>query len=74
LGHVISAKVVADPKKIKDMNDWPTPKDLTSLRGFLGLTGYIRFVKNYGKIAWPLTQLLKKKDNFQWGPETQQAF
>jgi len=72
LGHIISAKGVAtDPKKIKDVNDWPTSKDLTRLRGFLGLTGYYRrFMKNYGKIAWLLTQLQKKKDNFRWGPET----
>ena len=76
MGHIISVEgVAANPKKIEDMNDWPTPKDLTSLRGFLGLTGYYRrFVKNYGKNTWPLTQLSNKKNNFQWGLETQQVF
>jgi len=39
LGHIISAQgVVADPKKISDMVDWPTPKDLKALRVFLRLT------------------------------------
>jgi hypothetical protein len=63
-----------DPKKIEAMKDWSRPKNLKSLHGFLGLTGYYRkFVKNYGNIATPLTTLLKN-NSFTWTPAADQAF
>jgi hypothetical protein len=62
LGHIVSNDGFhVDPKKIESMQDWPRPKTLNSLHGFLGLTKYYRkFVRNYGKITTPLTSLLKK--------------
>lgn len=67
LGHVVTGRgVMEDLTKIDAMNQWPRPKTLKQIRGFLGITGYYRrFVAHYATIAAPLTELLKK-DTFHW--------
>jgi hypothetical protein len=41
LGHLVSHESVkVDPNKIKAMREWPIPKTLKKLRGFLGMIHY----------------------------------
>jgi hypothetical protein len=65
--------VRVDPKKIEAMQDWLRPMTLKILMGSLILTGYYKkFVHHYGKIANPLTDLLKK-NAFHWTLVVEQA-
>lgn len=67
LCHIISKTGVAtDPDKIATIVKWPSPKNVTELRSFLGLAGYYkRFIVGYGQVCRPLFDALKK-DSFSW--------
>jgi len=57
------------------VSDWPTPHCLRDVRVFYGLASYYRkFVKDFTKIAEPLSRMTKKNTPFTWTDETQQSF
>jgi transposase InsO family protein len=76
LGHVVSAGSIAtDPAKIIQVREWPTPRDVTEVRSFVGLCSYYRrFIQSFSQIAAPLHALTGKHAKFQWTQECDEAF
>ncbi|KAJ1159025.1 hypothetical protein NDU88_011695 [Pleurodeles waltl] len=78
LGHLVGGEQIAPLQvKIQTIIDWVPPTTQTRVRAFLGLRGYHRrFIKNYGSIAVPLTDLTSKKmpKKVSWTASCQKAF
>jgi hypothetical protein len=76
LGHVINSDgIKMEPSKVDAVVKWPQPKNIHDIRAFLGLAGYYRrFVKDFSKLASPLTNLLHKDIPFKWTKKQEAAF
>ena len=76
LGHIIrDQKILPDERNVAAVSNFPVPKNLTGLRGFLGLVGhYRRFISKFADKSQALRKLLKKGESFVWGEEQQKAY
>lgn len=76
LGHRISHKgIEVDQAKIEVIEKLPPPTNEKGIRSFLGHAGfYRRFIKDFSKIAKPLTNLLVKDTPFQFNDDCLNAF
>ncbi|XP_027155548.1 uncharacterized protein LOC113755883, partial [Coffea eugenioides] len=76
LGHKVSKEGIAvDPAKVEAIMMWKQPETPTEVRSFLGLVGYYRkFIKDFSKIAGPMTELTKKGNKFIWAPKCESSF
>lgn len=76
LGHILSGQGIStDPKKIKSVEEWPTPTCVKDVQRFIGLCNfYRRFVKDFATIAKPLHNLTKKDSKFIWDEKCNNSF
>ncbi len=77
LGHRITQEgLKMDDHKVKAILDSEPPKSVSTLRSFLGLPSYYcKFIKNFAKMAAPLTNLLKKSaETYEWDGACDKAF
>ena len=73
LGHRLSAEGISvEEDKIRAIKEWPVPKNVRDIQSFLGACSYYRkFIKEFSKIAVPLTDLTRKGVEWRWRPEQQ---
>lgn len=76
LGYIIgNGGITTDPEKVSAIQNWPVPKNLKQVRGFLGLAGwYRRFLQNFSTETFPITEVLSTKKKFKWTEDAQLAF
>ena len=67
LGHIISKEdIFVDPNKIEAIMNWPTLRNVTDVRSFMGLAGYYRrFIEGFSKVAHAITSLQRKGIKFE---------
>ena len=54
---------------------WPTPMDVSDVRAFLGLCGFVRrWIPDFADLAAPLNLLLKKGEPWRWGEAQELGF
>ena len=76
LGYRITPNgIETDQRKIEAVVNWPIPRKLREVRGFLGLCGYYRrFVPNFSELAAPLHALTRKNCPFLWTENCDSSF
>nr|GEY39963.1 reverse transcriptase domain-containing protein [Tanacetum cinerariifolium] len=76
LGHKISKnEIKVDKSKFDVIAKLPHPTTVKAIRSFLGHASfYRRFIKDFSKIAQPMTRLLEKDTQFLFSKECVEAF
>ncbi|XP_071928113.1 uncharacterized protein [Coffea arabica] len=74
LFHQLQGAVVS-LLKVEAVAEWKCPETPTEVRSFLGLAEYYRrFIKDFSKLAGPLTDLTKKHSQFVWNSKCEASF
>jgi len=76
LVHIVSNKgIEVDKSKVEVIEKLPTPTFTKGIRSFLGHVGfYQQFIKDFSKLAKPLTHFLVKDVPFEFNEECLSAF
>ncbi len=63
------------PERTEALRNWPRTENVSELRSFLGLIGFLRrYIRDFAQIAVNLNALLKKGVAWKWGSDEEQVF
>ena len=70
-----ASDVSVDPEKVEALMSYERPKSVFEIRSFLGLAAYYRrFIKDFSRLAAPMTRLTQKEVKFDWDDRCEEAF
>jgi transposase InsO family protein len=76
LGHIVGKHgVKMSPDKIEVVKNWPTPTTVKEIQSFIGFANFNReFIKDFSKVAAPMSELTKKDRPFEWTEKQDKSF
>ena len=70
-----ASDLLVDLEKVEAVMSWERPKSVFEIRSFLGLAGYYRrFIKDFSRLATPMTRLTRKEVKFDWDDRCDESF
>ena len=65
-----------DQEKVKEILEWPSPKNVFEVRSFHGLASFYRkCIRNFSNINVPILETIRKdKQPFAWTEEAKRRF
>lgn len=75
LGLIVSTKgICMDPKNVACVQEWPIPRCVRDVQGFLGFANfYRRFIPEFSRLATPLINLTKKDVPYTWNNDCESS-
>ena len=76
LSYILTTKgLEIDPDKVEPLRNWNRPTTVKGVKSYLGFYRFYRqFIRNFGLIAKPLTNITRPTELFKWTDECTTAF
>lgn len=76
LGHIVSNEgLLPSPNNVVKIRKMQAPRNVDQVRSFIGMVNYYRrHIPECAQLLHPISQLMRRKGRFYWGPDQEAAF